>query len=60
MAQATDTEIRDLLLGLDKNLDVHIAKTEEQLKSIEIQISDLKKKYGYATNRYKVAASLPR
>lgn len=43
MAQATDTEIRDLLLGLDKKLDVHIAKTEEQLKSIEIQISDLKK-----------------
>jgi septal ring factor EnvC (AmiA/AmiB activator) len=52
MTQATDTdirEIRDLLLGLDKKiggvdkkLDVHIAKTEEQLKSLETQTSDLK------------------
>jgi septal ring factor EnvC (AmiA/AmiB activator) len=53
MTQATDTdirEIRDLLLGLDKKidsvdkkLDVHIAKTEEQFKSLDIQISDLKR-----------------
>jgi hypothetical protein len=53
VTQATDTdirEIRDLLLGLDKKidgvdkkLDVHIARTDEHFKSIEIQISDFKK-----------------
>jgi hypothetical protein len=53
MTQATDTdirEIRDLLLGLDKKLDgvekkldVHIATTSEQFKSLDIQISDLKR-----------------
>jgi hypothetical protein len=53
MTQATDTdirEIRDLLLGLDKKidgvdkkLDVHTARTDEHFKSIEIQISDLKR-----------------
>jgi hypothetical protein len=49
MTQATDTdigEIRDLLLGLDKKLDVYVAKTDEQLKGIETQISDLKVNIG--------------
>jgi hypothetical protein len=49
MTQATDTEMRDLLLGLDKKidgvdkkLDVHMARTEEQLKGINARFADIK------------------
>jgi hypothetical protein len=44
MTQATDTdirEIRDLLLGMDKKLDVHMAKTEEQLKGIDARFAGI-------------------
>ncbi len=53
MAQSTDTEIRelkDLILGLDKKidvldkkLDVSTARSEERLKALEVQVGDLKK-----------------
>jgi flagellar capping protein FliD len=42
MTQATDTEIRDLILGLDKKLDVYIAQSTEQFKNIETRLSDFK------------------
>jgi hypothetical protein len=53
MTQATDSdikEIRDLILGLDKKIDgldkkvdVFSARTDERLKALETQVSDLKK-----------------
>jgi uncharacterized protein YpuA (DUF1002 family) len=38
MTQATDTdirEVRDLLLGMDKKLDVFMARTDERFNSID-------------------------
>jgi hypothetical protein len=49
MTQATDTDIRELrdaILGFDKKLDVYIAQNIEQLKGLEVQISDLKTDVG--------------
>ncbi|NJK29146.1 MAG: hypothetical protein HC851_04895 [Acaryochloris sp. RU_4_1] len=50
MTQTTDTEIRDLILGLDKKLDaldkkveVSATRTDKRLKALETQVSDLKK-----------------
>lgn len=50
MTQATDTELRDLILGLDKKIDgldkkidIFQVRTEEQLKTLSSQIEDLKK-----------------
>jgi HD-GYP domain-containing protein (c-di-GMP phosphodiesterase class II) len=44
--QATDSEVkelRDLILGMDKKMDVFIARTDERFNSIETQITDFKK-----------------
>ncbi len=44
--QATNTdvkELRDLILGMDKKMDVFIARTDERFNSIETQITDFKK-----------------
>ncbi len=46
MTQATDTdirELRDLILGLDKKLEVYIAQSTKQLKGLDTQLSDFKK-----------------
>jgi predicted PurR-regulated permease PerM len=43
MTQTTDTDLRDILINLDKKLDVYIAQNSEQMKSLESQITDLKK-----------------
>jgi hypothetical protein len=54
MTQATDTdikEIRDLLLGLDKKLDIHIATNDERLKSIDAQLIDIKLQQRSQDNR---------
>ena len=50
MTQTTDTEIRDLILGLDKKIDaldkkleITAARTDERLKALETQVVDYKK-----------------
>jgi septal ring factor EnvC (AmiA/AmiB activator) len=43
MTSTTDTDLRDILINLDKKLDVYIAQNTEQMKSLESQITDLKK-----------------
>jgi hypothetical protein len=43
MTPTTDTDIRDILINLDKKLDVYIAQNSEQMKSLESQITDLKR-----------------
>jgi hypothetical protein len=46
MTQATDTdirELRDLILGLDKKIDVYIAQNTEQLKGLDTQLTDFKR-----------------
>jgi hypothetical protein len=46
MTQTTDIdirEIRDLILGLDKKMDVYIAQSSEQMKALDTQLSDFKK-----------------
>jgi predicted PurR-regulated permease PerM len=43
MTQTTDTDLRDIPINLDKKLDVYIAQNSEQMKSLESQITDLKK-----------------
>jgi predicted PurR-regulated permease PerM len=43
MTQTTDTDLRDILINLDKKLDVYIAQNTEQMKSLESQVTDLKK-----------------
>lgn len=35
------TEIRDLLVSMDKKLDVHIARTDEQFKNIDVRFSSI-------------------
>jgi septal ring factor EnvC (AmiA/AmiB activator) len=43
MTQTTDTDIRDILINLDKKLDVYIAQNTEQMKSLESQLTDFKR-----------------
>lgn len=43
MTSTTDTDLRDILINLDKKLDVYIAQNTDQMKSLESQVTDLKK-----------------
>jgi hypothetical protein len=43
MTSTTDTDLRDILINLDKKLDVYIAQNTEQMKSLESQMTDLKR-----------------
>jgi predicted nucleic acid-binding Zn-ribbon protein len=43
MTSTTDTDLRDILINLDKKLDVYIAQNTEQMKSLKSQMTDLKK-----------------
>lgn len=43
--QATDAEVkelRDLILGMDKKIDIFIARADERFNSIDTQLTDVK------------------
>lgn len=45
MTQAADTDIRDLILGIDKKLDVFIARTNERFNAIDQRFTDMDKRF---------------
>ena len=44
MTQSIGTELKDLILGMDKKLDVFIARTNERFNSIEQRFDSIDKR----------------